>query len=189
MSTTYNYGLAEDFSNGIREGQLIKEIERDTGITGKVIDIEVSGNNVNIIFESALDGAEQTVLSSVVSNHKPIVNNDFRNITFNPSEKEDTVYSLVVPFYYGGSRAEGSINEFTIVSNMDPTLSSYSVRVFDVSSKLTLAEETFSNTNLGANTLSSVSNVPEDETMLELHAKITGLSGKVYIQSAKLSVN
>lgn len=81
--TTYTYFNSADFPNGIIAGQLFHEIELDTGITKRLMNVkDITGDNVEISFENALSVGEKTILDGLVSTHVIDIDDiaDVRNI-------------------------------------------------------------------------------------------------------------
>ena len=69
MTFTYNYSLSSDFGGNINIGDLKNEIEAEGGITPVLSGITRNDDDIDIIFESALSGGEQTTLNGLVSTH------------------------------------------------------------------------------------------------------------------------
>lgn len=69
MSVTYPYTLA-DFPNGLRTDQLKTTIINST-IGPTLLRIDQNGNDVFIVFASALSGPEQIQLDNIVNDHVP----------------------------------------------------------------------------------------------------------------------
>ncbi len=72
MPTSYVKSLSSHFSGSLRQAQLDKEIYDDAGIPAAMY-IELDGDDVTIMFASALSGAEITVLGTIISAHSPVV--------------------------------------------------------------------------------------------------------------------
>ena len=69
----YTYSLSADFGNDICLATLTVEIEAEGGITTGLshmsVGLSAQDDNVDIIFDSALSGGEQTALNGVVAAH------------------------------------------------------------------------------------------------------------------------
>lgn len=72
--TTYNYTKTADFPGGIAPGQLDTEI-RNSAIATILDRVDTDGDDVFIIFVSALSAGDQTLLDNLVSAHVPAPNN------------------------------------------------------------------------------------------------------------------
>jgi len=71
---TYTYSLSADFGNDICLKTLTDEVTSagsgiTTGLTHISIGLSASEDNVSIVFDSALSGAEQTALDNIVAAH------------------------------------------------------------------------------------------------------------------------
>lgn len=67
--TTYSYSLASDFSGAINMRRLHQTIVDDVGIGVQLTGVNLTGDDVDIEFVSALSAGEQTTLNSIVSGH------------------------------------------------------------------------------------------------------------------------
>ncbi len=72
MATSYVKSLSTNFSGSLRQAQLDREIHDDAGIPAAMY-INVDGDDITIMFASALSGAELTVLGTIISTHSPVV--------------------------------------------------------------------------------------------------------------------
>ncbi len=161
MPTNYNYSNTLNFPNGLQEGQLMREIENSSTILVKIISIVKIGDDIDMLFESALSASEETELNIIIANHVPITGKETINITFSKSSVKTSTYQMVVAFGYKGSREAGSIETFKVVSKKDETATDYSVRVYDVNNNKVLVEETFTNNKDEVHVLSNINNVPD----------------------------
>lgn len=76
MTTTYTKSLAADFGGILNQRQLHKEIINDVGITPNLIGVMVTGDVVDITFDSALSAGEQTTLNGIISSYTAIITTD-----------------------------------------------------------------------------------------------------------------
>lgn len=187
MPVTYNYSIIANFPSGVQEGQLLREIEADSAILVKAVEVTVSGDDVDVIFESTLPANQETALNIVVAAHVPITAKESSNITFKKTEVETPTYKMVVAFGYKGSREAGMIESFKVVTKKDETATDYSIRIYDLNHNNVLAEDTYTNTKDELHIMTMVSNVPENEALLELHMKVNG-SGKAYLEAASMVI-
>ena len=187
---TYTYSLSVDFGGNLATDQLRTEIEADGGIAPTclaVVSNLTTPDDVDIIFDAALSGGEETTLDGIVAAHvvqpTSISTNSFTlvpTITKYRSTKYTRVYAII----YAGSNNVGTINRMFAVSHMDSALTNYSLKVFDTTNRNILAENTFTNTKEQIVELTPINNIPTDQALLELHVKLTGSGGKVYVNSA-----
>lgn len=192
METTYTKSLAGDFGGNINESQLHREIE------AAIVAVELIGVNrtedvVDIIFADVLTGGDDTILNSVIANHVPetgIRKTVFYSYTPKTTKVNNTVYQRVGgPFKYGGAREVGEINQVDVIGNMDVGMTSYSVRLYDAVNEVVIAEVTgLTNTVESIVDLGVISNIPEDETILEIHAKRVGGSAMTSVNVLEVTI-
>lgn len=178
VETTYTKSLSSDFGGNINEGQLHREIA--LAIPGTVlIGINRSDDVVDIIFEDVLSGGDETILNTTISNHIPQTGTrkvSFFRYTPKTTKTNSTVYQRIGgPFKYNGSLEMGPINQVEVISNMDSGMTSYSVRLYDATNETIIAEITGqTNTLEELINLGTISNIPEEEAIFEIHVKRVG---------------
>lgn len=191
MATTYNRSITTHFGGSDpNQIQLHNEIYGSVGPT--LLGIEITGDSVDIRFDSALSGGEETTLNGLLSAH--IADNSKPKIQFysiNPKKEsiKTNSYSIVSRFKYTGSDIIGTIDYIDIISKKDSGITSYSVRVVDITNNLVIAEKTgMTNTTEDIQDLGTISNVPTDQAVFELQAKKIGGSGNtsVYIDAINI---
>ena len=170
--------------------KLHSEVKSEPGITAKIKGINKTGDNIDIIFDRDLTPDEHIALDNLVTSH---INTDpkkkqiFYNIT--PKKSDITTknsYTQVSIFKYGGSNIIGPINYIEIISNKDPDVTSYDVRVINIKTGDIIAEKTeMTNNSLEIHDLGTISNIPTTAGIFELQAKKIGESRKssIHIES------
>lgn len=185
MSTTYTKSLSTDFGSSIKLRQLHKEIEADSGITSNITGITMTGDVVDIIFDSTLSASEETALNSLISAHTPDTSKPKETFYTETSQIDSTKamnYSRMIRFAYPGSDSCGIINYVEVLSRMDVGVTSYDVRLVDKLNNTVMAEATgLTNTTDSANDLGTISNIPTNRTILEIHVKHNGASGNAFV--------
>lgn len=196
MTTTYSYVLSTDFSGGIKETQLHTEIEDESTITSGTlvrIGVEYSDDQVNIVFNNALTGGEQTTLDGLVAAHIPDTSPPRQNFfTFDPKINviKNTSYRKIGSFKYGGSSKIGTINYIDIIAYKEVKPSSYSLKVYDRTNSLTLAEKTgLTNTEEVIVDMGTINNIPENEAILEIQAKKQDNAGEIVVEQIIIYYN
>jgi hypothetical protein len=184
VQTTYTKSLTTDFGGNINESQLHREIA--SAIPGTtLVGVNRTGDVIDLIFADALSGGNQTILNTTISNHVPMTGTrKSRFFTYTPktTKTNNTIYQrLGGPFKYNGSIEMGPINQVEVISKMDTGATSYSVRLYDATNETIIAETT-GKTNLTESIvdLGTISNVPEDEAILEIHIKLVGGTTSTY---------
>lgn len=187
MTTTYTKSLPSDFSGNLHGEQLKKEIN-STIITPNCIVVKNTGDDVDIIFESALSAGQQTTLDNLISNHSPNNNTPKNNLfTYTPrtTYSSSLVYQRVGgPFKYQGSDNVGNIDYIEVVAYKDALPTSYDVRIYDSTNGTVLAESTgLTNTDEQIIDLGTISNIPSGPSLLEVQVKQSGGTTKnVYLE-------
>jgi len=182
--TTYTYSLSVDFGGNIKEGQLHGEI------VAAIVDTEFVGVNrsedvVDLVFVDVLSGGDETILDTVVANHVPVIGpSKYIYYTYTPktTKTNSTVYQRIGgPFRYGGANFMGTINQIEVISHMDTGMTSYSVRLYDSTNEAIIAEATgLTNLLEGIVDLGTISDVPDEEAIFEIHAKRVGGTSNTY---------
>lgn len=184
VETTYTKSLATDFGGNINESQLHREITLAIPGTA-LIGVNRSEDVVELIFADVLSGGDETILGTTISNHVPVTGTrKSRFFTYTPktTKTNSTIYQrLGGPFKYNGSIEMGQINQVEVISKMDTGMTSYSVRLYDATNETIIAETT-GKTNLTEEivNLGTISNVPEDEAIFEIHIKRVGGTTSTY---------
>ncbi len=101
MTTIYTKSLSSDFSSSLNSSQFHIEVDGDGGITPNILGVNVTGDVVDIVFDAALSGAEQTTLDGLITAHVPATPNIIPNIFISPNTdvikftKDATTYELI----------------------------------------------------------------------------------------------
>lgn len=74
MTTTYTKSLSSAFGGNLNTTQLLTEITADGGISPTCITVMSIADVVDIVFDAALSGGEQTTLDGLISAHTPSAN-------------------------------------------------------------------------------------------------------------------
>jgi hypothetical protein len=195
VETRYTKSLATDFGGNINESQLHREITLAIPGTA-LIGVNRSEDIIELIFADTLSGGDETILGTTISNHVPMTGTrKSRFFTYTPktTKTNSTNYQrLGGPFKYNGSIEMGQINQVEVISKMDTGMTSYSVRLYDATNETVIAETT-GRTNLREEivNLGTISNVPEDEAIFEIHIKRVGgtTSAYAYIEDVIIYYN
>jgi len=92
MATTYNKSLSGDLGGAVKLARLQQEITDDVTITTTCTSITLVGDAVDLLFQAALSGAEQTQLDIVIAAHSGSV--DDAVIQFTTSGSLDTTTTV-----------------------------------------------------------------------------------------------
>jgi hypothetical protein len=182
--------LYRDYDFGvdvIKYGQLHQEIIDDVGISKNLIGIksEADRGRVWIRFGEKLENAEKTVLDGIIRNHVTDVSPiSYVSETINPRDNkiDNTTYTRLCILRYLGS-SKRKLLKIKVVGYMNSSTTDYSIRVYDTIHDQEIVSKTMTNTEEDTFDLGDLSNIPVDETKLEVSAKITGSGKEAYLES------
>jgi len=178
MATTYTKSYITDFGSSFNQSQFHSEIDAEAGIAPNLLQVDKTGDVIDIIFDAALSAGEQTTLDTLISNHTPDTSKAKEQFfIINPKREsiKTSTYSTVAVFKYGGSIALGTIDYINIISYMDSGPTSYCTRVMSKTSNVQIAEKTgLTNTTEAINDMGTITNVPTTEEIFELQVKRMG---------------
>jgi len=189
MSTSYTYSLSSDLGGSVDQSQLFSEINVNENIAKTITGISGYQDDVIVTFSSALSGAEETELDSVITAHTPDDSKTSfdKQIVINPRDQKysSTSYKRMAQFRYQGSTNMGIIKMISISSYVESSSSSYTIRVMDVTNAKVIGENTFTNTTEQYNVITPLSNIPVDKAVLEFHIKRDG-KNKAYVEDINI---
>ena len=189
MSTKYTYSYSVDFNNSVYETQLLGDIDSDAGITPTILRVDRDDDDINIYFDSALSTGEKTVLDALISNYTYTPKVRFSgNLTLHPNNhtfKNDD-YSVEDRIIYEGPEFTGDIYKIVDIGNMESKNDGYSSKIYDKTNNKIIAEKSFTNTDLEIITILNITNIPLNESILELHVKSEKKNNKAFINSVMI---
>jgi hypothetical protein len=178
----YNYTISGNMNNTTPNlNQLYNELV-GIGIGG----ISQQGNDIIFEFPGEIDTAvlEGILLSHVADFSLPKTN--FYTYTPRKNSVSSSLYQILGgPFKYGGASHVGPINYVSVIAYKDSEITSYNIRIYDSTNNLTIAEKTgLTNNEAEEIDLGTVTNVPSESVLLEVHAQRVGgtKTSKVYVE-------
>lgn len=177
MATTYTYSLSGDFGteDDLNSFQLVTEINANVGITVTCDYINTVGDDVDIVFASALSAGEQTLLDTDVTNHIPAI--EVGRFTLSMTTEiigiTSTSYISVGTVVFPGT-TDADVTHIKIIAEMDSGGTSYDVRVLNNDNGLTVASGNFNNEDQTVLDLGAVSNLSAGESILDVQVKVNG---------------
>lgn len=139
---------------------------------GKVtyIDPPINDNEV-FVFDSTEQKGGKFI------NIKNILPNSFMKSTAtDQSSTNTTSYSVIMSLTVPGELMN-NIQNIKVLSKKDGSVTSYDVRIYDVTNNLVIAENNFTNSNYSINNIGTLNNLPTNEAVLEIQAKRNGGNG------------
>lgn len=178
MTVVVSYTISGDFTNGINLDQLTNEIEDDPGIDTAVLQyINIDNDDVDLVFDIALTGSEDTALDTLISNHVSLIIDQYISVGMNPCITDSTDYVSIYSYIYEGSDIMGVIQNFRFIAKMDSGLTNYNIKLTDITNIQTIFEETYTNLTDRIITITNISNIPKTIAIFELNIKVTGGTG------------
>lgn len=191
---TVQKSLANDFGGNWNPSQFHKEIQNNTDLSAIFIGLSfvVDNDNIDIIFSADPNPSQLLALNGVIAAHVPVFIKGkiqyymaypiHRIITFNQ-------YTLVARFSYGGSDKMGLIDYIEVLSYLNDSSESYSIKVTDARSFRTLAERTnINNTDFISQDVGAITNIPTGPSVLELYIKKNGTNDSIEVQIDEIKV-
>lgn len=186
--SVYSYSIVDDFNNGtIKPLQFKREIA-ESSIGTNMKSILTQDGQANIYFTSTLNGSEETILDGLVAAHVPTPPKiTFFSITPTRDSINNQSYFRIADFQYAGSDVNGLINQIDIISYKDNNVTSYDIKIVDVTNATIIKEMTgFSNNSAELIEILPLSNIPTSQALIEIQAKRNGGKGNsksIYFQS------
>jgi len=186
MPTTYTKSLSSDFGGSLKSEQFHEEIVASS-IVPALNAVNTTGDVVDIVFASALSGAEQTTLDTLITNHTPDTTPELNNkriVSVRNRGSTDATYKVYGKFTFPGS-TNASVKT---ISRMQAGATDYSIKIYDFTNDQTITENTYTNVPAAINNV-VCSNVPASEAIWEVQVKVSspGSDKKMHINS--VSVN
>lgn len=183
--TKYTYSITTHLGGNVNLSQLHQEIKTNPYIDPNLIGVNKNNDNITIEFDSILTGAEENILNSVVASHDPQEIIEMTNsLTANPRDNsiKTDYYKRLCSFLFPGSTHAS----FKTHSYKNTTLTSYSIKIYDVTNRKLILEKTLNNIDEIPIELGLGNNIPSTNSILEVSCKKTG-HGTAYLESITLS--
>lgn len=186
----YNYKKSGQFSNGINLMNLKSEIENNGEIKKNIINIFCTSEIVALKFDANLTKTEQNILETdIIPNHNynPTIgiSSTYNIITLYIDNSDITSknYAIASSFIYDGSIFKNivKIGMLSELKNDNNSNSNYSIKIYDQTNNLVLKEITgLTNSNKQIVNITDLSNIPTNESIIEIHIKTTNHTIKIY---------
>ena len=185
---TYDYSISGNFSGPINLDQLHYIVKNSSSITQPFDGIVTGGDTLTFRFTAELTSGEQTSLDSIVSSYTQITQLDYSNynvITLVPPTNTISiggVYTKILSFHYMGTYTTG-ISNIKLLSYMDSGVTSYDVKIFDISNGYVISTANFTNTSSQLNSMGTINHVPTSPATFDIYIKKNGSGSttKIYI--------
>jgi len=188
-----NKSISTDFGGNFLASQFQEEIVANGTFTAVIQSISTSGDNIDLVFDIALTGGENTTLTTLIGNHVPLALLTPHSVAINETSTPDTTFDVVYTHIFEGSDfiSGGSVSKLQVVSRMDSGLTNYSVRIIDTTNANVIASGTFTNTSDSINNLGTVSNISINQAIWEIQMKVTGGTGseECHIKDMQISTS
>lgn len=154
-------------------GKLQGEITA-SAISVQCLYINMYGDTVEIVFAAALSSGDETILAAVIASHDPtpvVTYSKNMPITLSQTSASNDIYTKIGQVVFPGG------SEMRIKGNgyKEGTATGFSIKIYDVTHKTTLAEQTFTNSDDAVILdLGACDNVPEDASVIRAYVKRNG---------------
>lgn len=145
--------------------------------SGKVVGVEPGNDNEILVYDSTQPlGVKKTSNPGLAK--KYVRANKARN-----QNAPNNTYTTLYAFIYPGADV-GTLEKISVISYMDAGPTSYDIQIYDVTHSNAIATQNFSNTTPAINTITSFSNIPNSDSIIEVRAKKNGVSvlTNVYVE-------
>jgi hypothetical protein len=186
----YNYEKSSKFSNGINLVNFKNEIENNGNITKNIINIFYTPDTVNIKFDADLSPSEQNILeNTIIPNHNyhTTINTSSTYNIITPYIDNSNItaknYAIASSFIYDGTifRNIAKIGLLTEMTNDKNLNSNYSIKIYDQTNNNLIKEITgLTNSNKQIVNITNLSNIPTNESIIEIYIKTTNRPIKIY---------
>ena len=144
---------------------------------------------IEVNFTNPISNADAITLNNLVATWDNNVISKYDKIVGIPLSANaginNTTYQRYGIYGYDGSTTIGKIQKITIIGYKDTNVTNYSVKIFDLTNSLTIAEVTFTNTSENIVNMGTLSNIPDNPAIIEIQVKKTGGTTlqKAYVSS------
>lgn len=134
---------------------------------------------LDVVFNQELTLDQETLLNSIISGYIPpqelLVNVKTENIQLSQNTiLPSNTYTIIGNYFYTVPDNNSFPSSFKIISLVNGN-TNYKIRVYDSINDLVLCEtDTLNNTNVQITTLSNITNLPTNETLLEIQCIVSG---------------
>lgn len=179
-TTTYTFSIASDFGGNIDPYELQMQIVASP-IAEPIQYVNTDDDVVAIVFANELTGPDQTILANIITNYTaaPEVSRTVL-ATLVPREKtySSTSYARMSTFVYNGTLHSPPITAVSFVGYMMPGSVSFTIRMLALlTPSVVILEEAFTNTTEAMQTITNISNLPTQQSVIEFQVKRNATGG------------
>ena len=154
-------------SHGLNKAQLISEIEEGISIQVGII---ISGNIMIILSRTELNSNQKSIIETILKTHqpKPYIGSKINSVPIN-KELYDTTYKNFGTFSFSCTKMT-MLTNIRIISQLNSG-QSYDIRIYDRTNRKIICEKKLSNTSPVINDLGNISNLPHEQTILNIQGR------------------
>lgn len=181
---SHNFSLISNFNGKLDNYQLHEKIAENNLLKNKFLGVCTNNDVVSILFDSDVDEESVSNINNIVDSYTYSEYSEINSQVYIPLEKNNVKYDSyeVIGYYiYLGSNRQTPIKEIKVCS-YSSTDQDYSIMILDKTHGVQMAEETFNNRELGINTIKNITDIPTQESIIEVLVK-TSNKKYVYINS------
>jgi len=152
--SSMSFSIATNFNGALNITQFQNEIIANGTLSSNCIGINVSGDDVNLVFDNTLSPTEETTLTLLASAHVATFTLvEIARFTVNGTVT-NTLPTSIGKYYL--TNIGMPVYVVDVVSTMDIGATTYSISLFWRNTNTTMCSATYSNTSLTANRITSI---------------------------------
>ena len=173
---TYSYSKSSNFGGLIDLSQFDEEIQEYDNISPNLLGIDMTSDDINIMFDSELSNIEEIRLNSLINSHVPLSyeGNRIMNISVPDNYVTLSCYTTLAAFNFPGTNKIKNITHIKIISEMEDDGTSYEVRLCDITNNTKICSKILNNVEENITDLGTINNLPKKESIFELQARVVG---------------
>lgn len=170
------FSLLVNFPYGLNKSQLQQEILATPAIVARCTKISECSDTVTIWFSASLSGGEVTALNAVISAHAPNIKYTTIAAIVTPAVKKynNTSFARCATLF-----CPPSVKSFAFIANKDAAVTSYSIRIVDITNIEIIGAQTFTTEDVVE--IKNLTNIPASVTTVEIQIKKTGGTSADYV--------
>jgi hypothetical protein len=172
--STYTFSTSSGFATNGNITLINTDIDN---IINTRTDTVIEGDTIKVTFSSPLSDANISNVNTIFKLRDNVVLRGDKIIILYPYATIKTPLFHICSFI---SYKKWNITNVEVSSYMDSSITDYTVRLYDPTNNNVICSSTLTNVNEMITDLGSISNLPQNDTQLEVQVKVTGGTGKVY---------
>ena len=188
MDYKYTKSIATDFGGQFNIEQFHNIVKDTITLMPVFKGVNMIGDSIELVFSSELSESQLTTLNSLVSSYTytepmpELVHNINKSPQIN--DINTPVYKRIGALIFPG----GTHCHFKVYSYMDSGVTSYSIKITDITNKTTILEKTMTNTEEAIVDLGKGNNIPVATALFEISAKRAASAATKYAHIDSITI-